>query len=441
MDQSTATLEDLTPVRKRLEVEVPAAAVQAELDRTFHEVGRRARLRGFRPGKAPRPVLERAFGEEVRREVLGRLVEASFHRAVETHGLAVVGTPDIDAEPITPGAALRYSATVEVRPAIALGDLGGLQVVRPATRVSDADVEQTIGGLRESVAQLRPVEDRARVEAGDVVLVDLTSRLEGGEPVRREGVLLEAGSGSFPLALERQLVGQSRGARLALRVPYPADHPNTGLAGKTAEFEVEVKELRVKELPPLDDDFARDHGKCESLAALRARVRADLEQEAATRADAAVREALIDQLLARHTFDVPSTLVERRTEALLQTLDLRLPEGAEREQALARLREQLRPRAERQVRTELLLDALAARDGIAVNDDELHAEVDGIAARERQVVERVRAFYERPEARAALRAKLVRDRALAGVLAAARVMPSSPAESVAHENQTRYNPR
>src|SRR5437867_1569122 len=418
MDQSTATLEDLTPVRKRLEVEVPAAAVQAELDRTFHEVGRRARLRGFRPGKAPRPVLERAFGEEVRREVLGRLVEASFHRAVETHGLAVVG-----------------------RPAIALGDLGGLQVVRPATRVSDADVEQTIGGLRESVAQLRPVEDRARVEAGDVVLVDLTSRLEGGEPVRREGVLLEAGSGSFPLALERQLVGQSRGARLALRVPYPADHPNTGLAGKTAEVEVEVKELRVKELPPLDDDFARDHGKCESLAALRARVRADLEQEAATRADAAVREALIDQLLARHTFDVPSTLVERRTEALLQTLDLRLPEGAEREQALARLREQLRPRAERQVRTELLLDALAARDGIAVNDDELHAEVDGIAARERQVVERVRAFYERPEARAALRAKLVRDRALAGVLAAARVMPSSPAESVAHENQTRYNPR
>jgi len=232
MEPSTATLEDLTPVRKRLQVEVPADAVLAELDRTFHEVGQRARLRGFRPGKAPRPVLERVFGEEVRREVLGRLVEASFHRAVETHGLAVVGTPDIDAEPITPGAALRYSATVEVRPAIALGDLSGLQIARPTTRVSDEDVERTIGELRESVAQLRPVEDRAQVEAGDVVRVDLTSRLEGGEPVHREGVLLEAGSGSFPLALERQLVGQSRGARLALRVPYPADYPNAGLAGR-----------------------------------------------------------------------------------------------------------------------------------------------------------------------------------------------------------------
>ena len=433
MEPSTATLEDLTPVRKRLQVEVPADAVQAELDRTFHEVGQRARLRGFRPGKAPRPVLERVFGEEVRREVLGRLVEASFHRAVETHGLAVVGTPDIDAEPITPGAALRYSATVEVRPAIALGDLSGLQVARPTTRVSDEDVERTIGELRESVAQLRPVEDRAQVEAGDVVRVDLTSRLEGGEPVHREGVLLEAGSGSFPLALERQLVGQSRGARLALRVPYPADYPNAGLAGKTAEFEVEIKELRVKELPALDDDFARDHGKCDSLAELRARVRADLEREAVARADAAVREALVDQLLARHAFDVPSTLVERRTQALLESLELRLPEGAERTQALARLGEQLRPRAERQVRAELLLDALAARDALVVSDDELAAEIDGIAAREGQVVERVRALYERAEARGALRAKLVRDRALARLLATARVMPSLPAESVAHE--------
>ena len=145
MEPSTATLENLTPVRKRLQVEVPADAVQAELDRTFHEVGQRARLRGFRPGKAPRPVLERVFGEEVRREVLGRLVEASFHHAVETHGLAVVGTPDIDAEPITPGAALRYSATVEVRPAIALGDLSGLQVARPTTRDRGAHLHREIG--------------------------------------------------------------------------------------------------------------------------------------------------------------------------------------------------------------------------------------------------------------------------------------------------------
>jgi trigger factor len=431
MGQLGVTLEDLGPVRKRLQIEVPAETVQSELDRAFQEVGQRARLRGFRPGKAPRPVLERVFGADVRREVLGRLVERSFHDAVEQHQLAVVGTPDIDAEGITPGEALRYSATVEIRPAIALGDLSGLRATRPATTVTDEDVKRTLGALRESVAQLRPVEDRTVVEAGDVVTVDLTTRLEGAAPAQREGVLLEAGA--FPLALERQLVGQHRGARLTVRVPYPADYSNAGLAGKTAEFDVIVKELRAKELPPLDDDFARDHGRCESLAELRARVRADLEREAEGHADEAVREAVLDQLIARHPFDVPSTLVDRRTEALLASLELRGVAGPEREQALARLRDQLRPRAERQIRAELLLDALAERERVEVTNDDVDAEIAAIAVREHQVPERVRAVYERPEMRAALRTKLVRERALSRLLAAARVMPPSAAESVAHE--------
>jgi trigger factor len=434
MAQPTVTLEDLGSVRKRLRIEVPAETVQSELDRAFHEVGQRARLRGFRPGKAPRPVLERVFGAEVRREVLGRLVEQSFHEAIERHRLAVVGTPDIEAEGgIAPGEALRYSATIEIRPSITLGDLSGIRATRPPTAVTDEDVERTLGALRESVAQLRPVEDRTVVEAGDVVTVDLTTRLEGAPAAHREGVLLEAGAGAFPLALERQLVGQQRGARLAVRVPYPADYANAGLAGKTAEFDVAVKELRAKELPPLDDDFARDHGRCESLADLRTRIRADLEREAEGRADEAVREAVLDEVISRHPFDVPSTLVDRRTEALLAGLDFRSAPGPEREQALARVRDQLRPRAERQVRAELILDAFAEREGIDATSDDVDAEIAAIATRERQVPERVRAAYDRPEMRAALRAKLVRDRALSRLLAAARVMPPSAAESVAHE--------
>jgi trigger factor len=433
MQEARITLEDLTPVRKRLQIEVPAAAVQAELERAFQRVGQQARLRGFRPGKAPRTVIERVFGAEVRREVLGRLVEQTFHEAIDTHRLAVVGTPDIDAESLTPGEALRYSATVDVRPAISVGNLDDLTVTRPASTVTDADVEQVLGSLRESVAQLRPVEDRTIVEAGDVVTVDLTSRLEGAEPAHRDGVLLEAGAGAFPLALERQLVGQHRGAHLSLRIPYPADYGNAGLAGKTAEFEVEVKDLRTKELPPLDDEFARDHGRSETLDELRGRIRADLEREAAERADEAVRESIIEQLLASHTFDVPPSLVDRRTEAVASGLEDRVPEGSERERALADLRTRLRPGAERQIRAELLLDAIAAHEQISVSDAELAAEIENVAARQRDVVERVRALYERPEARAALRAKLTRDRALARLVARARLMPSSAAESVAHE--------
>jgi trigger factor len=437
MEPPRVSIEDLTPIRKRLQVEVPAAAVQAALDRAFESMGRQARLPGFRPGKAPRSILERMFGPRIRQDVLERLVGESLQQAVETHQLALVGTPDIDgveALTLAPGQALRYSATVEVRPPIVLGDLSGLEASRPATTVTEADVDRIVERLRESVAHLRPLEDRATIEAGDVVTVDIESRLPGAEPVRREGVLLEAGTGSFPLALENQLTGQHRGARLSLRVPYPRDYGNPGLAGKTAEFEVEVKELRVKELPPLDDDFARDHGRSASLAEFRATVRADLEREAAARADQAVREAVLDQVIARHPFDVPPTLVERRTHALLETLDVRLPEGENAERAHAQLHAQLRPRAERQVRAELLLDAVASREGITVTDAEVRSEIDALVRRERQPAEKVRALYERPEAQAALRSRLARERALAALVAVANVMPAPGAESVAREN-------
>jgi len=437
MDAPKITLEELGPSRKRLQIEIGAPTVQAEVDRAFALVGRQARLPGFRPGKAPRQVLERMFGDQVRREVLGRLVEESFHHAVHEHHLAVVGTPEIDADVLTPGEALRYSATVDVRPEIVLGDLGGFEARRPAAVVTDQDVERVIESLRESVAQLRPITDRQVVEAGDVVSVNLTSRVEGGEPSQRDGVLLEAGGGSFPLALERQLVGQHRGARLSLTVPYPADYSNPSLAGRSVTFEVEVVDLRAKELPPLDDEFARDHGRADTLADLRTRVRADLQRQAEERADGAVRDAILEQVLARHPFEVPASLVDRRSDAIIGALDIRLPEGSEQEPALARLREQLRPRAEREVRADLILDAIAEREGFIPDEEAVEREIESFAGREGQSPERIRALYERPEARSALRVRLGRQKALEHLVSTARIVPESGSGEVAVENQSR----
>ena len=431
------TVAELTPVRRRLDIEIPAAEVQAELDRAFTQLGTRARLPGFRPGRAPRAILDRMFGAEVRREVLGRLVGDSFRSAIASHHLEVVGDPDIDAGALTPGEALRYSATVDVRPVITLADVGALEVRRPSAEVPEEEVERVLGNLRESVAQLRPIEDRMVVEAGDIVMVDVASRREGQDPVRREGVLLEAGGGSFPLALERQLVGQHRGASLSLQIPYPADHANPDIAGKTVEFDVEIRELRAKELPALDDDFARDHARCESLAELRGRIRADLERQAASRADDVVREGVLDQVLARHTFEVPPSLVERRTRAIISTLDVRLPPGADQEKALAEVAAQVRPRADRQVRSEMILDEMARRDGVEITDSEVADEVETLAASQKDAATRVRSLYGQPEARAALRAQMRRERVLRRLVSEARVVPETGEVSVAHEIRNR----
>jgi trigger factor len=424
-------VESLSPVRKRLQVEVPASEVQGELDRAYASVGREARIRGFRQGRVPRAVLERMFGDQIRREVLAKLVEHSFHHAVEAERLDVVGAPEIDADDLAPGTSLKYSATVDIRPVIAVGDTSGIDVARPVFEVDEADVDRVLASLRESVAQLRPIEDRTVVAAGDVVAINVATRLDGGEPQRREGALVEAGSGSFPQALEGQLVGQQKGARLTIEVPYPDDYGNAALAGKTVQFDVEIVDLKAKELPALDDEFAKDHGRAESLTDLRAKVRTDLEAQASARADAAVRDALLDQLVARHGFDVPPSLVDRRCDAMLASFDVRIPEGPEGAELLERLRVDVRPRAEREVRVDLVLDAVAAARGVTIDDTTLDAEIDTLARRQQQAPERIRAFYKRPEARHALRSRLGRERTLSLVLSEARVTAQPMPKDVA----------
>ena len=431
MQIERVVVETLSPVRKRVQVEVPASEVQGELDRAFTSVGRDAHVRGFRQGRVPRAVLERMFGEQIRREVLARLVEHSFHHAIEAERLDVVGAPEIDADGITPGASLKYSATVDIRPVIDVGETRGIEVTRPIVSVGDDDVEQVLTSMRESVAQLSPIEYRAVVEAGDVVEIHVATELDGRESQRREGALVEAGSGAFPLALERQLVGQHKGAHVTLDVPYPADYGNASLAGKTVRFEVDVVQLKRKELPPLDDDFARDHGRVESLADLRAKIRADLEAQASSRADASVQNAVIDQLIARYAFDVPPSLVDRRCDALLAAYDIRIPEGPEGAELLERLRKDVRPRAEHEVRAELLLDAIAAARGVSIDDTALDAEIDTLALRQQQAPERIRAFYERPEARHALRSRLGRERTLELVLSDAKITTRQEPKDVA----------
>jgi trigger factor len=431
MQLERVVVETLSPVRKRVQVEVPAAEVQGELDRAFASVGREARIRGFRQGRVPRAVLERMFGEQIRQEVLARLVEHSFHHAIEAERLDVVGQPEIDADVITPGASLKYSATVDIRPVITLGDTSDIAIARPGVEVGDDDVDNVITSMRDAVAQLRPIEDRTIVESGDVVSINVATHLDEGEPKRRDGALVEAGGGGFPQALERQLVGLNKGARSTLDVPYPADYGNPALAGKTVRFDVEVVDLKRKELPPLDDDFARDHGRAESLADLQAKVRADLEAQASARADAAVHDALLEQLIQRHGFDVPASLVDRRCDALLAAYDIRIPEGPDGAQLLERLRVDVRPRAEREVRADLLLDAIAAARGVTIDDTAVDGEIDTLARRQQQAPERIRAFYERPEARQALRTRLMRDRALSLVLSEATVTPQARPKDVA----------
>jgi trigger factor len=428
-------VEAVDSVRRRLAVEVPAEEVSAEIEKAYAQLARGAKVRGFRPGRVPRPVLERLFGDRVRAEVFEKLIQQSYAEVVEKQQIPTVGHPEFVTEQAQPGAALRYSATVEVKPEIVVEHYAGLAVERPLTPVADADVDAFLERLRQSLAQLHPIVERSTVEGGDVVTVDYEARVGGRSVGRGEQREIEIGANGFPPEFDAHLRGAAVGSELDFVVAYPAEHPAAELAGKTVNFHVRVRGLSHKEVPALDDEFAKDHGECSTLAELRQRVRARLEAEAAQHADEAVRQTLLGALADANDIPIPNALIERRTQALMEEVwhewqQRRLRPKNESE-ALARLREELQPRARQQVKIALLLEAIARQEGITVSDAAVDERIATLAAEAGAAAERLRAAYQSDAARHDLRTRMLQARAVDAVLRTAHVTTREPAPSVA----------
>jgi len=428
-------METLDAVRRRLAVEVPADEVAAETERAFTDLGRAARVRGFRPGRVPRPVLERLFGDQVRAEVFEKLIQRTYAEAIETNQVFAVGRPEIVTEQLGPGEPLRYSATVEVKPEVVADRYKGLEIERPLPTVTDADVSGALEHMRQSFAQLHPISDRATVERGDVVTLDYEGHVDGKLAGRREGRLVEVGASGFPPEFDDHLVGAAVGVEQTFDVTYPVE-PRVGeLSGKAVRFRVTVRALAHKDVPVLDDEFAKDHGDCATLEELRARVRGKLEADAAAHADEVARRAALQKLAEVHDIPIPQAMVERRTEGLMREVRREWEQQRVRPkneaEALARLREDLTPRAREQVKVALLLEAIAHQESLRVDDADLDERITAMATAAGQAAERVRALYQDPEARQDLRAQLLQARALDAVLRQARVTTVSAENSVA----------
>ena len=420
-------IDEVNATRRKLAVEVPVEEVTAEFDRAFGRVQKQARLKGFRPGRAPRSVVEKLFGDQVRADVLSHLIEHSYADAVKQAGLRPVGPPEIVPESIEAGKPLRYSATIDVLPKMEIGDTSGLPAKRPRRQVTDADVDRAVEQLRESLSELRPVEGRKEAREGDFVSVDYTGFVDG-RPLpdgKRDNRLLELGGGTVPPEFERALTGAKVGETKTVEVSYPPEHADSTLAGKTARFDLVLRAVREKILPPADDELAKEHGECATLAELRTKLRERIADSLRREGDEQVREQLLDEILRRNPFEVPASLVGRQVDAFVE--DLLERGGAQRAalerdtQRLDKLREEYRPRAERQVRAVLALDAIAERDHVEVSESDVDQRIAEIVQRAGEHASRLREIYRDPSSRVELRARMARERALDAIIAAASV--------------------
>ena len=443
-----------------LEIEVPSADVDRHFATAYRHVAERTRVPGFRPGKAPRQVIDRFVGRpSVVAEAIDHLVSASYDAALDQTDVIPIDQPDVDIDPaaVVEGRSVTFTATVPVRPEVTLGAYTGYPFGLEAPEITDEQIDAVIADLREQQATLRPVDGRAAVE-GDIASVKFVGTVDG--------VPFEGGSGDrLPVVIgenrmipgwEQELIGMEIGAAKGFDITFPEEYRVEELRGKLAHFEVELLDLREKVLPEVDDDFARSVGEVESLDALRAEIRDAMEQRAAAEARHAFADRIIDFAASNASVELPEVMVANEIEILRDELTSRLAAqriGLEQYLALAKqtpedMTAELREPAARRVKTLLVLSAIAEKEGIDATDEQIDAEIAEQLARHDEP--RLREYLGSRRGRSYLRMTIrnrtlvetLIDRAL-GTDAAAAEAPPAPAatEPVETEAESADQPK
>ena len=420
----TFTLETLDSCRRALRVEVPVERLAPRLEASFRELGRTARIPGFRPGKVPRAVLERRFRDHVRDEVLRQAIPEHFAEAVREAQVAPVGPPTVDEVTWNEGEPLRFRAIVEVRPSVTVKDYLGVPLAREKVQVDEAEVDRALEILREDAATYTPMEGWPALQ-DDLVVIDHEGTLHGkpfkGGSAQNVNVVL--GSGRHLPGFEEHLRGMQKGESVAFEVDVPADSARKDLAGRRVHFRVAVREVKKKRVPELNDDLAVELGEGDTLAALREKVRERLAARKTRDLEADLKAQLVDKIAEANPVDLPAGMVQHEAEHILRDLAEALGPGLRRagEADLAALQRRAEEAGRRRVRAALLLEAIARQEGLAVTEAEVEAEVAQMAAALRQEAAALRRALENDGRLESLRGRLLERKALDLVWGRARM--------------------
>lgn len=418
------TLQKLSPVLVEFDVEVAADRVKNELDRAYTEVARSARVPGFRPGKAPRRVLSHYFGAKIQADVVQKLVDETFPRAVTEHQLQPVTQPAIEAQKIVENGPFTYKARVEILPAIETVEYSGLSAKRPKVEVTDEQVNEEIENLRRAHATLQAPEPARPAQAGDVVTIDLSVEA-GGQEVRDASatdLALELGAGQLLPEIDQSLQGKSVGETARVDVSLPAQHPHPKLRGKTATFTLVVKEIKARVLPAVDDEFAKDVGDFESLQALRDHLRGNLEKRAKEASENQLAEQLVAELVKRNPIPVPPSLVEQQMRITEQEILARARAYGQPASSLGGdLRQQIEQDSEVKVRAGLLMAEIAKKEGIQIGQAEIDEGLKELAEQTGKNIAKLRAEYREQKKREMLIGMILESKVLDIIQAKAQI--------------------
>jgi trigger factor len=431
-------MENLSDIKRKLQIVVPSAEVTEEFNRVYKDLGKRVKVKGFRPGKVPRSVLEMYYKKQVQDEVSDALVRRSLGDALKEKSLEAVGFnwPE-PLPPVVSGEDFRYLVEVEVPPEFTVENYKGLTLEDQEVEVSDDMVEARLEEIRQNNAMLEPVSDPRGAEEGDFVVLDYQGYFAGEAltEAKAENTYLEIGAGKFNLDFEKNLIGLAPGQESRFAVELPQDFFNPLLAGKVIEFAVKVQELKQKVVPELDDAFAESlGGNFQTLADLRQAIREDIIKVRERERQGRLEDQALDQLIAAHPFETPPSLIRQEQEGILrdqvhfmQSQGLNL-EGMDMEKML----ERLKPKAERRVKVRLIFDRIAAQENISLEEGEFEAGLAQIAERSGRPLAQVKQYYEENHLMEGLRRQLLDEKVMKLILDAAELTPGgdTPAQEM-----------
>lgn len=417
-------LTDVNETRKTLRVEIPSDVVDREIERVARDYSKRAKIPGFRPGKTPARVVKQRFKDQILHDVAHDLIPRAIDDALTERGVEAVNTPDIRDVNIEEGRVLTFTASFDTLPAFEPGEYSTLSLRRPSARIEEPVVDQALQRLRERAARFEPVEGRG-VIAADTVMVDLERRDAGGKPDTHKDVALELGAKANPPGFDEQLIGLEPGASKTFTIHYPSDYAISELAGTDVSYTVAVKSIKRRVLPELDDEFAKDLGSFETLDALRARVREDLEHDARHAAERDLRAGLMKQLAARLPFEVPPSLVERELDRRVEEFARRLvDQHVDPRQAgidWNAFRESQRDAAREGVASAIVVEEVARREQVTVTESDVEREIERYAERTGRTPAAVRAALEKEGGLSRIAGGLRREKSIDFLLARATI--------------------
>jgi trigger factor len=395
------SVEEINTIKKKMNVEVPEDQVIKEVDSFYRELSRKAKIKGFRPGKVPRNILERHFKDYVKAEVIQKLIQESYPQALSETNLHPISNPLIDPGEMEGGKPFQYAATIEIKPEIKLEGYIGLKIEGKKEGVKDEEVEERLRNLQNLHAQLKTVSDPRPIQAGDFVILDYEASMEN-KPLdegKATDFTVEVGSGRFISDFEEKLVGLKPGEEKEIEVSFPENYGYKKWAGKTLSFHVKIKEIKEKILPTLDDEFAKDLGDYSSLEDLRLKLREEIEKEKKLIFERQLKDQMVEQLLQANSFEIPESLVEEQTRTLVSDTKMRLATQGVDFKNLGLSEEKLqgdyRETAQKQVRTFLILEKIGDQEGIMVTDGEAEDRLREISERIHQKFDVVKRYYEK----------------------------------------------